>query len=216
MLSLAGCKDAEFSGYGERKPAKSTDTGNGTPSDGNRIPSSDDPGNNYSNNGDGKGGLNIRDWFGWGKSGLDIEFSKPLTAWHLGDNAYDNTSCKIRVSFNAIDGREFNFNFYVERSNTQLGIAIYHCGINPGFSNTATLIGPSGSLGILPLTDSKNLFFLKRQDWYQPVTLSQGWHKLKVVTSVNQVNGDYDDFIVGKIKLIAPTGPIRLGEVTKY
>jgi hypothetical protein len=155
-------------------------------------------------------------------NGFDIEWSKPLTVWHIGDNNYSDTACKIRIATNRIDGMQFNFNFYVQNDNTRMNIDLYHCGVDDHFANRhpVTVIGYNGNQEVVvkpavTMPSSENLLFLSRLNVAQQVVLNKGWYKLRVDTTVNPQNNDYDDFVIGKVKLTNVSGPVTRGEVTR-
>ncbi len=151
--------------------------------------------------------------------GFDVEFSKPGTVWHLGDNAYPASSCKFLLNFNKIDGKSFNFNFFVERDGTRVDIEVNHCGIDSHFANQhpVALFAAQGANALLSkkLPSSENLLFMSKEKIATQTTLNRGWYKLRVDTSSNPQNGDFDDFLIGKVRFVNATGPITIGEVTQ-
>src|SRR5690606_12062409 len=94
--------------------------------------------------------------------GFDIEFGSLLRSYHLGDNNKSDTSCKLKVGTNTLDGKAVNFNFYVQNDNTLVDVVVYHCGVDSQFANMhrVSIHNPTGaSIFEAKLAESTNLLF---------------------------------------------------------
>lgn len=206
---LAACQDSKFKGY------TGSDRAEDRPND-NQTPAS--PGGGTNNSVPGGNGTSTPG------NGIGIEFGSLTHFWHLGNAKIFNangqmsdSSCKVRMMLSS--GKpQVDFTFLIGQDNTQLGLAVKHCGVGGtgqsySFQNKASLYGPNGQfIESIVLTETDNQFFKTGQKFPQTLTLNAGWYTIRVASDLNPAEGDLDDFVVGGVQFLAPTGPVTLGK----
>jgi hypothetical protein len=130
--------------------------------------------------------------------------------FHVGDNGFQDTTCKVEISLAKLDGTQFYFEFEVKKDATDVSLEIKKvCGVDYGDSNKVRIINTSDAK---PVVED----VVKIGD--APITLKGaglkiGKYMVVVESTANATNnGDKDDFMIGQVKLKA-TKPVKAGKV---
>lgn len=141
-------------------------------------------------------------WF----QGLDFnngfEFGEFSRSFHIGNGEFSSSSeCSTRLSFRALSGRVFKFQFQVTQPNTTVNIKIDKiCGVDRS-NNFTTMYAGSQEMQQY----RRNLSPGQDDFEFQQMVLQPGWYEIRVVSPDYDLNGrnDPDDFLVGKVKVRA-------------
>lgn len=158
--------------------------------------------------------------------GLNIEFSKPNQNWHLGNNDFADTTCKIRVTLNRIDGVRASFNFEVVEDSTVIqSIVVGHCGVagtngNDFFDGKIPVnLQDSAGANLVPTTFLRTsggiIFTDAALQGASGKVLNRGKYGVVVNTIMNPSNQDLDDFLIGKVRINA-NKPVRKLDVQLF
>jgi hypothetical protein len=121
--------------------------------------------------------------------------------FRIGDDNYSNTSCKQEVASYNLSGTRYFFEFQVTQPQTVVNISINKvCGVDYADSNATRLTNGVQVLQVQPVAASN------QKIQYQSVTLNPGTYAVLVESKVNYSRirqGDFDDFLVGDIAIVA-------------
>jgi hypothetical protein len=212
VMSLGACNTSEFSGSAVKKQqAGNANTSSNTNSnnvDANAStntfkPSSDDPvdfdnDTNTSikipNNNTVDTNINIQ-------PSSDVVIGGLGKVFHVGDGQMDpRAGCYFEVSMLSLSGKAFYFSFEVTEDNTQVQISIDKvCGID--YSGNSVMLIRSDSGGAGPLKQLN-------------ITPGASMVSLGSMTLNRGTPTDFDDFVVGNVRIHADKSSIRVGQVT--
>jgi len=135
--------------------------------------------------------------------------------YHIGDGEMQDSSCKVNMWFNWLKGNRYIFEFDVLQNNTPTTISIDKvCGTESGYENynLATLTGPPPMAPVVVQIPGG----ASRLQFPQTVNLPLGHYYLTVESRQNpDRDNDRDDFIVGSVHIVVPTGyGLREGKVS--
>lgn len=133
--------------------------------------------------------------------------------YHLGDNAYPDTSCAAKVANHALDGHIYEFHFTVREANTEVQADIQGlCGVDTPGKNVVSFArgGSAGGQGMGTLKPLQTSYL------GAVVTLQPGEYVLRITSDIKHLSGgrsDRDDFTLERV-VVRASKAIDKGEIT--